>query len=77
MQTRSNDGPLYMCLCRGEENSPKDIEKCFFGFSLAREKLFAYPWELKEQKEIHPDQKLENIFYYFYLKCLWYNKGKN
>lgn len=55
---------LFTCVCaRGEENLPKDIDKCFYGFSLAREKLFVYPWELKEQKETHPDQKLENIFY--------------
>lgn len=55
---------LLACVCaRGEENLPKDIQKSFYGFSLAREKLFVYPWELKEQKETHPDQKLENIFY--------------
>lgn len=55
---------LLACICvRGEENLPKEIEKSFYGFSLAREKLFVYPWELKEQKETHPDQKLENIFY--------------
>jgi len=55
---------LFSCVCvRGEENLPQDIEKSFYGFSLAREKLFVYPWELKEQKETHPDQKLENIFY--------------
>lgn len=55
---------LLACVCvRGEENLPKDVQKSFYGFSLAREKLFVYPWELKEQKEIHPDQKLENIFY--------------
>lgn len=54
----------FSCICvRGEENLPIDIEKNFYGFSLAREKLFVYPWELKEQKENHPDQKLENIFY--------------
>lgn len=55
---------LLACVCvRGEENLPKDVQKSFYGFSLAREKLFVYPWELKEQKETHPDQKLENIFY--------------
>ena len=55
---------LFTCVCvRGEENLPKDIEKSFYGFSLAREKLFVYPWELKEQKETHLDQRLENIFY--------------
>ncbi len=55
---------LLACVCvREEENLPKDIQKSFYGFSLAREKLFVYPWELKEQKETHPDQKLENIFY--------------
>ncbi|MBE5820593.1 MAG: phosphoribosyltransferase [Clostridiales bacterium] len=55
---------LFSCVCvRGEENLPKDVEKSFYGFSLAREKLFVYPWEIKEQKETHPDQKLENIFY--------------
>lgn len=55
---------LLACVCvRGEENLPKDVQKSFYGFSLAREKLFVYPWELKEQKETHPDQKIENIFY--------------
>ena len=55
---------LFTCVCaRGEENLPKDVEKNFYGFSLQREKLFVYPWELKEQKETHPDQKIENIFY--------------
>lgn len=55
---------LFTCVCaRGEENLPKNTQKNFYGFSLAREKLFVYPWELKEQKETHPDQKLENIFY--------------
>lgn len=55
---------LFSCVCvRGPENLPKDIQKSFYGFSLAREKLFVYPWELKEQKETHPDQKIENIFY--------------
>lgn len=55
---------LLACVCvRGEESLPKDVQKSFYGFSLAREKLFVYPWELKEQKETHPDQKLENIFY--------------
>lgn len=55
---------LFSCVCvRGEENLPKDVEKSFYGFSLPREKLFVYPWELKEQKETHPDQKIENIFY--------------
>lgn len=55
---------LFTCICaRGEENLPKNTQKNFYGFSLAREKLFVYPWELKEQKETHPDQKLENIFY--------------
>lgn len=55
---------LLACVCvRGEENLPKDVQKSFYGFSLPREKLFVYPWELKEQKETHPDQKLENIFY--------------
>ena len=55
---------LFSCVCvRGEENLPKDVEKSFYGFSLAREKLFVYPWEIKGQKETHPDQKLENIFF--------------
>ena len=55
---------LLACVCvRGEENLPKDVQKSFYGFSLPREKLFVYPWELKEQKETHPDQKIENIFY--------------
>lgn len=55
---------LFACVCvRGEENLPKNVKKNFYGFSLAREKLFVYPWEIKEQKETHPDQKLENIFY--------------
>lgn len=55
---------LFACVCaRGEENLPKNTEKNFYGFSLPREKLFVYPWEIKEQKETHPDQKLENIFY--------------
>ena len=55
---------LFACVGgRGAENLPKDVQKSFYGFSLAREKLFIYPWELEEQKETHPDQKLENIFY--------------
>ena len=63
-KTLPNAKVLFACVCvRGEENLPKDVEKSFYGFSLAREKLFVYPWELKEQKETHPDQKLENIFY--------------
>lgn len=63
-KTLPNANILLACVCvRGEENLPKDIEKSFYGFSLAREKLFVYPWERKEQKETHPDQKIENIFY--------------
>ena len=55
---------LFSCVCvRGEENLPKDVQKNFYAFSLAREKLFVYPWESKGDKETHPDQKLENIFY--------------
>lgn len=62
--TLPNARILFACVCaRREENLPKDIDKSFYGFSLAREKLFVYPWELKEQKETHPDQKVENIFY--------------
>lgn len=63
-KTLPNANILLACVCvRGEENLPKDIQKSFYGFSLAREKLFVYPWESKEQKETHPDQNLENIFY--------------
>lgn len=62
-KTLPNAKILFACVCaRGEENLPKDVEKNFYGFSLPREKLFVYPWELKEQKETHPDQNLENIF---------------
>ena len=63
-KTLPNANILLACVCvRGEENLPKDVQKSFYGFSLPREKLFVYPWELKEQKETHPDQKIENIFY--------------
>ncbi len=63
-KTLPNANILLACVCvRGEENLPKDIQKSFYGFSLKKEKLFIYPWELKEQKETHPDQKIENIFY--------------
>lgn len=63
-KTLPNAKILFTCICvRGEENLPKNTQKNFYGFSLAREKLFVYPWELKEQKETHPDQKLENIFF--------------
>lgn len=63
-KTLPNANILLACVCvRGEENLPKNVQKSFYGFSLSREKLFVYPWELKEQKETHPDQKLENIFY--------------
>lgn len=63
-KTLPNANILLVCVCvRGEENIPKNVQKSFYGFSLPRKKLFVYPWELKEQKETHPDQKLENIFY--------------
>lgn len=63
-KTLPNANILFSCVCvRGEENLPKDVRKSFYGFSLAREKLFVYPWELKEQKETHPDQKIDNIIY--------------
>lgn len=63
-QTLPKANILLACVCvRGEENLPKDVKKSFYGFDLPREKLFVYPWELKEQKETHPDQKIENIFY--------------
>lgn len=63
-QTLPKANILLACVCvRGEENLPKDVKKSFYGFDLPREKLFVYPWELKEQKETHPDQKIENIFF--------------
>ncbi len=63
-QTLPKANILLACVCvRGEENLPKDVKKSFYGFDLPREKLFVYPWELKEQKETHSDQKIENIFY--------------
>lgn len=63
-RTLPNARILLACVCvRGEENLPKSVQKTFYGFSLEREKLFVYPWEIKEQKETHPDQNIENIFY--------------
>lgn len=64
MKTLPKANILLACVCvRGEENLPKNVQKSFYGFSLKREKLFVYPWEFKEQKETHPDQKIENIYY--------------
>ena len=55
---------LFACVCvRGEENLPKNTDASFYGFDLPREKLFVYPWESIDQKENHPDQQIENIFF--------------
>ena len=55
---------LFACIfLRDGTDLPENIQASFFGSSMAREKVFVYPWEIKEQKETRIDQEIENIFY--------------
>ena len=64
VKTLPNAKILFTCVCvRGKDNLPKNVQASFYGFDSPKEKLFVFPWENVDQKETHPDQLEENIFF--------------